>query len=57
MIQDTTRIHVVADTKEELMERIDKVNELYKILDPKGRNIILQPHDTAEVLRGLDYDL
>lgn len=57
LIQDTTRIHVVADTKEELMERIDKVNELYKILDPKGRNIILQPHDTAEVLRGLDYDL
>lgn len=57
LVQDTTRIHVVADTKEELMERIDKVNELYKIIDPEGRNIILTPHDTEEVLRGLNYEL
>jgi len=57
LVQDTTRIHVMADTKEELMERIDKVDELYQLLDPDGRNIILKPHDTAEVLRGLDYDL
>lgn len=39
------------------MERIDKVNELYKIIDPEGRNIILTPHDTEEVLRGLNYEL
>lgn len=57
LVQDTTRIHVVADTKEELMERIDKVNELYQLIDPEGRNIILRPHDTKEVLAGLNYDL
>ncbi len=57
LVQDTTRIHVMADTKEELMKRIDKVNELYQLIDPNGRNIILKPHDTAEVLAGLDYDL
>lgn len=57
LVQDTTRIHVVADTKEELMRRIDKVNELYQLVDPDGRNIILKPHDTNEVLAGLDYDL
>ncbi len=56
-MQDTTRIHVMADTKEELMERIDRVNELYTLTDPSGRNIILKPHDTREVLAGLDYDL
>ena len=57
LVQDTTRIHVVADTKEELMQRIDKVNELYKLIDPNGKNIILKPHDTNEVLKGLDYEL
>lgn len=57
LVQDTTRIHVVADTKEELMERIDKVNELYQLINPEGRNIILKPHDTKEVLAGLDYEL
>lgn len=56
LVQDTTRIHVVADTKEELMERINKVNELYQLIDPEGRNIILTPHDTKEVLAGLDYE-
>lgn len=57
LVQDTTRIHVMADTKEELIERINKVNALYRIFDPDGNNIILRPHDTAEVLRGLDYSL
>lgn len=57
LVQDTTRIHVVADTKEELMERINKVNELYKLIDPDGKNIILTPHNTDEVLEGLNYNL
>lgn len=57
LVQDTTRIHLYADTKEELIERIDKVNELYKLIDPNGRNIILTPHDTKEVYNGLDYEL
>lgn len=57
LVQDTTRIHVAADTREELIRRIDKVNELYKLIDLSGRNIILTPHDTGEVLAGLDYSL
>lgn len=57
LVQDTTRIHLYADTKEELIARIDKVNELYQILDPSGRNIILKPHNTQEILKCLDYDL
>lgn len=57
LMQDTTRIHVVADTKEELMQRINKVNELYQIFDTEDRNVILTPHDLDEVYRGLNYEL
>lgn len=57
LVQDTTRIHLYADTKEELIERINKVNELYKIYDAEGKNIILTPHNTREIYEGLDYDL
>lgn len=57
LVQDTTRIHVMADTKEKLIERIEKVNELFQILDADGENIILKPHDTKEVLVGLNYEL
>ena len=57
LVQDTTRIHLYADTKEELIERIDKVNELYQIIDVNGENMILTPHDTKEVYEGLDYEL
>ncbi len=57
LVQDTTRIHLYADTKKELIERIDKVNELYQMLDSDGENIILKPHDTKEVYEGLNYEL
>lgn len=57
LIQDTTRIQLVADTKEQLIERINIVNELYQLINPQGRNIILQPHDTNEIYRGLNYEL
>ena len=57
LVQDTTRIHVVADTKEELIERINKVNERFKMLDQDGNSVLLKPHDTEEVLKQLDYGL
>lgn len=57
LVQDTTRIHVIADTKEQLIERIDKVNELYQMLDKDGNSVLLKPHDTSEVLNALNYDL
>lgn len=57
LVQDTTRIHVAADTKEELMERIDRTNELFRMLDAEGNSVLLKPHDTAEVLKKLDYEL
>lgn len=57
LVQDTTRIHIVADTKQQLKERLDKVNELFQMLDKDGNSVLLEPHDTNEVLKALDYDL
>ena len=57
LVQDTTRIHVTAETKEALVDRIDKVNELFKMLDEEGNSVLLKPHNTAEVLKALNYDL
>ncbi len=57
LMQVTTRIHLYADTKEELIERIDKVNELYQLINTDGRNVILAPHDLKEIYKGLNYDL
>jgi len=47
----------MADTKAQLIERIDRANELFRMLDEAGESVLLRPHDTAEVLRRLDYDL
>ena len=57
LVQDTTRIHLVAETKEELAERLDRSNALFQLLDAEGNSIILTPHDTKEVLERLDYSL
>lgn len=57
LVQDTTRIHLYANTKEELIERINKTNELYKLIDMNGENIILKPHDTKSILENLDYSI
>lgn len=57
LVQDTTRIHVMADTKEELKERLDRTNELFQMLDQDGNSVLLKPHDTCEVLKQLNYEL
>ena len=57
LVQDTTRIHVMADTKEDLMERVKKVGELFQMVDKDGHSVLLKPHDTTKVLESLDYEL
>lgn len=57
LVQVTSRIHIYADTKEQLLERIEKVNELYKVLNEKGENILLQPHDVGDIQKSLNYEL
>ena len=57
LVQDTTRIHVMADTKAELVERVKKAGELFQMYDVDGNSILLKPHDTDEILHLLNYDL
>ena len=57
LVQDTTRIHVVAETKEDLLERVKKAGELFQMFDKDGNSVLLKPHDTEEVLKALDYEL
>lgn len=57
LVQDTTRIHVMADTKEDLMERVKKAGELFQMVDKDGYSVLLKPHDTTKVLEKLDYEL
>ena len=57
LVQDTTRIHLMADNKEDLIKRINKVNELYQMLDKDGNSVLLKPHDTEEVYKALNYEL
>lgn len=57
LVQDTTRIHVMADTRDDLIDRIDKVYELFEMLDQEGKSILLNPHNTKELLANLDYML
>ena len=57
LVQVTSRIHVCADTKEQLLSRIEKVNQLYKIVNEKGESILLNPHDICDVKNALNYDL
>lgn len=57
LVQDTTRIHVFADTKEQLVERVKKTGELFQMYDAEGNSVLLKPHDTSEILAALDYEL
>lgn len=57
LVQVTSRIHVYADTKEQLMERIQKVYHLYKIVNDENENILLKPHDICDIRERLDYEL
>ena len=47
----------MADNKEDLIKRINKVNELYQMLDKDGNSVLLKPHDTEEVYKALNYEL
>jgi hypothetical protein len=57
LVQDTTRIHLMAESKEELAERLDKANELFQMFDQAGNSVLLPPHNTRDVIRSLNYDL
>lgn len=48
--QIISRFFIVADTKEELKERIDNVHNMLQVLDEKGDSMMLTPFDTNILL-------
>ena len=42
----SANIFLIADTKEELIESINKVNAAYKVFDKDGNDMLLKPFDT-----------
>ncbi len=44
--QMAANIFVIASTKEELKNRVDKINELFKVCDENGDSMLLLPFDT-----------
>lgn len=57
LLQDTTRIHVKADTKDELIEHIRTVNDTYRLIGTENKDLVLPPHNLEEIWRNLNYDL
>lgn len=57
LIQLVSRIHVYGNTKEDMLRHIERLQKLYQVKDPDGRNVLMSPHDVADLRRKLDYDL
>lgn len=45
------RFFIVSDTKEELKETIEKINEKLVVLDESGKSMLLTPFDTGIILK------
>lgn len=57
LLQLVGRIHLMADNKEQLFERIAKMHELFKVEDENGNSVILPGHDVEDLKKRIDYDL
>ena len=57
LLQLVARIHIMADTKEELLERIKIAQDLFKVVDKDGNSVIFEGHDIGELEKKLDYKL
>lgn len=47
--QMAANIYIIADTKDELIQRINSVNNAYKVLDANGNDMLLKPFDTNNI--------
>jgi len=56
LAQLTARIHVYADTKEELLERLNIAFSLYNPVDSDGNSVLMKPHDIEDIRSKLDYE-
>lgn len=57
LLQLVSRIHIMADNKEQLFERIEKMQDLFKVVDEEGNNVFLPGHNVDDLRKRIDYDL
>ncbi len=57
LLQLVGRVHIMADNKEQLYERIQKLYDLLDVVDENGESIILPGHDVEDIKKRLDYEL
>jgi biotin carboxylase len=55
--QLSSRMHIYGNTKDQLIEHLQKVFETYKVVDKHGESILLPTHDIEEIRSSLDYEL
>ena len=55
--QTAVRISLGAETKEQLLERVENVYKTVKLFDVNGENMLLKPHDLQSLSGQLDYQL
>lgn len=57
LIQLLGRFHLWAETKEQLIERINIMQTLFKAIDINNENALMTPHDIEDLRAKIDYDL
>ncbi|NBI91029.1 ATP-grasp domain-containing protein [Lachnospiraceae bacterium] len=57
LIQLVARIHVYGDTKEQLLERIGRIQSIYRVKDPEGKDVLMKPHDINDLREKINYHL
>lgn len=57
LIQLVARIHLYGDTKEQLFERLEKVQTMFQVKDENGQDILMEPHSIDDLRSKLNYDL
>ncbi len=57
LLQLVARIHVYGDTKEQLLERIERLQLMYKVRDPEGKDVLMKPHDINDLRERINYCL
>lgn len=57
LLQLVARIHLMADSKEQLLERIEKVQKLFDVVDESGESVLLKGHDIEDLRKRINYDL
>ena len=57
LIQLTARIHLYGDSKEQLLERLNKIFQLYQVYDQNGEKVLLDTHSIEDLRQKLNYNL